>query len=77
MPGLMEPPPRRKYPVKEPDSKKSKEPYYPLCDRCGVKSAIEVVLLSGHPELVLYFCQHHYKQHKDALVAKGYEAEEL
>lgn len=59
------------------DGKKADVPYYPPCDSCIAKSAWEVVLLAGHPELTLYFCKRHFKKHEVKLLECDYEVEEL
>jgi len=47
---------------------------YMWCDRCHVARASHLIkLLEGE----LYFCGHHYTDHKEALDKKAYEVIEL
>lgn len=41
---------------------------YELCDRCGVRARVHVVLRSGAD---LYFCSHHARGLSDALERAG------
>lgn len=46
-----------------------------FCDRCHVaEAAWKIILPDG---LLIYFCNHHYNQHKWALGAHGFEVKEV
>ncbi len=47
------------------------------CDRCGAQAFVRVFLprkTAGKWDLD--FCQHHYRYHEPAIVAKGYEIQD-
>ena len=47
----------------------------PTCDRCGPNVSAAVLYLNAEHELAL--CDHHDREHHDALMAQGFDRYEL
>lgn len=85
MPGLMEPSPRKRYPVRSRDSGPVSVPVERIdnrnakCDtgRCGSNAKFEVVVVLDNIAKSLFFCGHHFRKYRLALAEYGYEVKDI